>query len=63
MLHVLSKADGEKFVANVHLLLKPGGNFYGWTVGQSQAGEWFSTPDDTDRRFLHSKVTVNELPR
>jgi len=56
VLHVLSKADCEKFVTSAHLLLKPGGTFYGWTVGNREAGEWHTTPDGKANRYLHSAV-------
>lgn len=61
MLHVLSLADCEKFITNVHLLLRPGGGFYGWTVGKQEAGEWAPTPDGKQKRFLHSLVSLNLL--
>ena len=56
VLHILSKADCEKFVSSAHLLLKPGGTFYGWTVGNREAGEWHTTPDGKANRYLHSTV-------
>ncbi len=56
VLHVLSKADCEKFVTSAHLLLKPGGTFYGWTVGNREAGDWHTTPDGKANRYLHSAV-------
>lgn len=37
-LQVLSKADTERFVAAVHLLLAPGGVFFGSTGGAEEAG-------------------------
>jgi hypothetical protein len=56
VLHILSKADCEKFVSSAHLLLKPGGTFYGWTVGNREAGDWHTTPDGKAKRYLHSAV-------
>jgi len=56
VLHILSKADCEKFVTSAHLLLKPGGTFYGWTVGNREAGDWHTTPDGKAKRYLHSAV-------
>ena len=61
VLHVLSKADCEKFIANVHLLLRPGGGLYGWTVGDQEGREWAPTPDGKQKRFLHSPVSLNLL--
>ncbi len=60
VLHVLSKADCAKFITNVKLLLKPGGGFYGWTVGNTEAGDWVPTPDGKDKRYLHSMVSILE---
>ena len=59
VLHVLSKADCEKFLSNVGLLLKPGGSMYGWTVGSIPPREWADTPDGRQKRFLHSPVSAN----
>ncbi len=56
VLHVLSKADCEKFVTSAHLLLKPGGTFYGWTVGNREAEDWHTTPDGKANRYLHLAV-------
>ena len=56
VLHILSKADCDKFVTSACLLLKPGGTFYGWTVGNREAGDWHTTPDGKAKRYLHSAV-------
>ena len=58
VLHVLSKADCEKFIANANLLLKPGGGLYGWTVGRKEAGDWAPTPDGKQKRYTHSQVRI-----
>ncbi len=62
VLHLRPKADCEKFVTSAHLLLKPGGTFYGWTVGNRKAGDWHTTPDGKAKRYLHSAViTLSHL--
>ncbi|DBB18701.1 TPA: hypothetical protein ACH3X3_000309 [Trebouxia sp. C0006] len=61
VLHILSKADCEKFVSSAHLLLKPGGTFYGWTVGNREAGDWHTTPDGKAKRYLHSAESLHAM--
>ena len=43
VLHVLSRLDGAKFVANAHLLLRPAGGLYGWTLGSLDAHTQWQT--------------------
>lgn len=60
VLHVLSKSQCEKYVTSAQLLLRPGGTFYGWTVGSTESKEWALTPDGKQNRFLHSPVSSFE---
>ena len=57
VLHVLSKSECEKYITSAQLLLRPGGTFYGWTVGSTESKEWALTPDGKQNRFLHSPVS------
>ncbi|KAK9837326.1 hypothetical protein WJX81_006410 [Elliptochloris bilobata] len=61
VLHVLSKGDAERFVASAHILLAPGGVFFGSTGGSEEAGEWWLTPDGQRKRYLHSPGTLTAL--
>ncbi|KAL0041327.1 hypothetical protein WJX77_012582 [Trebouxia sp. C0004] len=61
VLHILSKADCEKFVTSARLLLKPGGTFYNWTVGNREAGDWHTTLDGKAKRYLHSAESLHAL--
>ena len=58
VLHVLSRSDSAKYVASAHLLLRPGGGLYGWTLGSQEGRDWAPTPNGKANRFLHSEVST-----
>ena len=64
VLHTISLPQQEALLYRAHKMLKSNNNqgvIMGVTVGSDQCGEWYLTPDGSNRRYLHSATSLKDL--